>query len=128
MERVEGDDGVEELVPGIPLLERRGDDVDLRERREIPPRELGHVRAQLDGEDREAALGERQRRLAVPQPISSTRAPGASASQLDEIVEDLGRRDGPCVVVLLGACVERRAQQVPLGVLGHAAFVSHRRS
>ena len=45
----------------------------------------------------------------VPQPISSTRAPGFELGQLDEIVEHLGRRDGSCVVVLSATLVERRA-------------------
>ena len=58
MEGVEGDDGIERSPAGIPVLERGRNDVDLGERRKLPPRELREVRAQLDGEDREAALGE----------------------------------------------------------------------
>ncbi len=92
---------------------------------ELAPRELREVCAQLDGEDREAALGQRQRRLSrAATDLEQARA-RLQASMLDEIVEDLGGRHGPRVFVALCRRVERRSQPVSLGVLCHAAVSYH---
>ncbi len=121
MERVERDDGVEELARRIPVLERRGHDLDLGVRRELAPSELGEVGAQLDREDREAALGERTCGLAGAAADLEHACARLQAGQLDEVVEHLRRRDGPRVVVAFRSGVERRASDVPLRVFRHAS-------
>ena len=121
VERVEADDCVEQLVSRVPVLERRRHDLDLGVRRELPPRNVGEVRTQLDGEDRASALGKGQRGLARAAADLEQVRSRRQASQLDQVVEDPRWRDGACGVVPVCPCVERRAEKMPVGVFGHAS-------
>ena len=95
----------------LPLFEGR--DADLhRQAREVAPRALGELRAELDADDREAALEERTRGLArratdLEQPVV-----GLELAQLDEIVEELLRIRGPRLVIEVGGRVERAPEVV----------------
>ena len=108
---------------GSHVLERRRDDLDLREGGELPPRDLREVGAQLDGEDREAALGERQRRLAraaadLEHARSRRQAEPARRDRRTPPAGATGRASSYCPRPPASNVARSRCRS---GVLGHAA-------
>jgi hypothetical protein len=109
VERRRGEDRAERLGRRRPVLERGVDDLDVREGRELAPRDGGQPRAELDRDDRVAALRERDRRLAGAGADLEDAVARLQAGQPGEVVEELGRVVRPSAVVALGILVEGAA-------------------
>ena len=120
VERVERVDAVENPARRIPSLERADLDLHAGKARELAPRNGGEIRSQLDGRDREAALGERQGRLARSATDLQERRAWTETCELDDVVEHLGRRNRPRAVVGLRDGIEARPEAVPVD-LAHRA-------
>jgi hypothetical protein len=125
VERVERNHGVEVVAGGVPLLERRGDDLHAWERRQLPPREVGKSLSELDADDLEPAVGERQGCLAGSAADLEKARPWLELRKRNQIVEELFWRDGPRTVVELRRVVEGSPEEVRIGIsdpLGHRCF------
>jgi hypothetical protein len=116
VEGVDGDDAVEGSSRRLPRLERRADDLDRREPGELPAREGGEPIAELDADDLEAALGERNRRLA--RTAADLDQPCARGQPRGEVVEQRRRADRPRPVVQLRRLVECLAERAPVAQSG----------
>ena len=115
MEGRERDNRVEVGDRRLPDLELRIDDLDIREARQVPARQSRKLRAELDADDLEPALGEGNRRLA--RAGADLEQPGALGEPCErhELLERRVRVGGPDAVVELGHLLERRTQALPLG-------------
>jgi hypothetical protein len=119
VKRREGDDRVERAAARLPGLELRSHDLDGGKRRQLPAGDLGERRAQLDSDDLEPSLGERQRRLPRPGPDLEHASAVPEGPERDEVVEDLARIAGSRPVVELRDVLERRPQAVAAHPLVH---------
>jgi hypothetical protein len=87
----ERDDGVESALRRLPRLKGRVDDLDVLELGQVAAGGRGELLAELDGDDPEAALGERSSRLAGAGPDLEDAPARGNAGELYQAVENLRR-------------------------------------